>query len=228
MVYKKIYCGQRTGKTIRKQHLALQSKNGLVAYTLIDRLDDSTAENLQKCQNRKGAIFLDGREIPILLNKDNDPKFEDLPSNLNHGQENDVLFSLNKYKRWSLPAQLQNNLESLSEEDFRVVLFERKSLMELQKRVSQMFTCDCRVPSHHNDCVRYLDSKTSPSCAKPAGTAASFFCDLREKCIRGENSGRKVTSKNRRRHNMHNRGIQRKSELHRQEKVCKEKNYLHF
>lgn len=227
-MYKKIYCGQRTGKTIRKQHLALQSKNGLVAYTLIDRLDDSTAENLQKCQNRKGAIFLDGREIPILLNKENDPEFEDLPSNLNHGQENDVLFSLNKYKRWSLPAQLQNNLESLSEEDFRVVLFERKSLMELQKRVSQMFVSDCRVPSHHNDCVRYLDSKTSPSCAKPAGTAASFFCDLREKCIRGENSGRKVTSKNRRRHNMHNRGIQRKSELHRQEKVCKEKNYLHF
>lgn len=212
MVYKRSYRGQRTGSTIRKLHTYLQSTNeGFVDYTLKDHFFQHEPEKLQRIFDRKDQFFSDGRKMPsLLLYKEVDPELNDIRLNLEHRRGDGVEYSLNKYKRWTLPSVVQENIESLSEEDFRVVLHERRSVIEKKCRSSfNIFIGQC----NWNDCVKYVDSKTPVSCARPGRSATSYFCDLRRKCMEGGNTGKKPLSRKRIRHNMHSRGVQRKSEL---------------
>lgn len=213
MVYKKSYRGQRTGRTIRKLHMYLQSTNeGFVDYKLKDRFFQFEPEKLQRIYNRKDEFFSDGRRMPpLLLDKEVDPELNDIHLNLEHRHGKLVVYSLNKYKRWTLPSVVQENIESLSDENFRVVLHERRSVIEKQSKFT--FNIFKGGQCLWNDCVKYVDSKTPVSCARPGRSAASYFCDLRRKCMEEENTGKKPLSRKRIRHNMHSRGVQRKSEL---------------
>lgn len=228
MVYKKSYRGQRTGSTIRKLHTYLQSTNeGFVDYKLKDSFFQHEPEKLQKIFDRKDQFFSDGRKMPsLLLYKEVDPELNHVPLNFEHRRGNQVVYSLNKYKRWTLPSVVQENIESLSEEDFRVVLHERRSVIEKKCRSSfNIFIGQC----NWNDCVKYVDSKTPVSCARPGRSAASYFCDLRRKCMEGGNTGKKPLSRKRIRHNMHSRGVQRKSELQsKRPKVDNHSNYNRY
>lgn len=90
MVYKKSYRGQRTGRTIRKLHMYLQSTNeGFVDYKLKDRFFQFEPEKLQRIYNRKDEFFSDGRKMPpLLLDKEVDPELNDIHLNLNTDMEN--------------------------------------------------------------------------------------------------------------------------------------------
>lgn len=212
MVYKKPYRGQRSGRTIRKLHMYLQSTNeGFVDYKLMDHLNQSEPEKLQKIYDRKDQFFSDGRKMPpLLLDKEVDAEINNIRLILEHRLGRHVLYSLNKYKRWTLPSVVQENIESLSDEHFRVVLNERRSVIEKQSKFGYSI-----FNGHYlwNDCVKYVDSKTPVSCARPGRSAASYFCDLRRKCMEEGNTGKNPLSRKRIRHNMHSRGVQRKSEL---------------
>ncbi|XP_061179376.1 uncharacterized protein LOC133188002 [Saccostrea echinata] len=166
--------------------------------------------NLGKMQwivRREDEFIHNGTNLMTIFLKDVETKFDDIifcPWIVD--------YSVNKHKRWTLSSWIQNNIEALSKEDFRIVLSERENVHFWNKWF-------------WNDCVLYVDNKTPLPVVKPT-KSASYFWDLQRKCLGGDRIEKNIAVRKKKRHNLHSRGIQRKSELLKNmEKIDNRKKY---
>ncbi|XP_061179375.1 uncharacterized protein LOC133188001 [Saccostrea echinata] len=227
MVQKKERCGLRTGHTIRKHFLSQITHDGYIDYKFINTPSHFEPEEFKKLFNRKDVVLTDGRDSFSPLTEGTDGEFNDIHINIKHREGEYVTYSLDKQKRWTLPSLVKNNIDSLAEEDFRVVVSERKTFTAICTPKGPYYGLDTKYRTW-NDCVQYIDSKTPLPIATP-NKSASFFCDLRRKCLGGGRVEQKTQSRKRKRHNMHSRGVQRKSELQQKtEKVNNEQEYNRY
>jgi hypothetical protein len=224
MVRKSVHCGQRTGNTLRKHFLSFVSRHGYVHYNFLNTPWYYEHEKYQKLYSRKDEVLADGRKSHLELSGDSGDMLEDAHLDIYHREGTCISYSLDKHQRWMLPSMIKDNIESFAEEDFRVVLSERKTLTlfyHLQTDFNSWFRT-------WNDCAQYVDSKT-PLKKATSRKFASFFCDLRKNCMGGGHIERKPRERKRKRHNLHSRGIQRKSELRQKaQKVKHEDKYSRF
>lgn len=229
MVRKSVRCGQRTGNTLRKHFMSFVSNHGYVNYNFINIPDNFEHAKYQTLFSRKDCVFPDGRKSHLDLVGDDDNKFIDIHLDASYREGNHVCYSLDKHQRWTLPSVIKENIESLSEEDFRVVLSERKTVTLFVYWGGRYSPTDLSGRFiKWNDCVNYVDSKTPLTQATPT-KSASFFCDLRKKCLGEGCIEKKTGERKRKRHNLHCRGVQRKTELRQKAgKKQHEEKYTHY
>lgn len=207
MVNKTDRLGQRTGNTLRPyiwRHLCNATESYLELQVLNAGYDvlENSAENA-KGHDLENINNCDLEYIEATMGEISDGVHGSCKETFDPGntgwnkslrKQEGLLFSMNKRQRWLLKETLKWKLYDLWEEDFKVVLALRKTVLTSIERSKS--TSKVHLLGHwtREDCVEYLDSQYPDVYTIPNKTYSNIT-DLKWKWLRGQGFGLRRKSK---------------------------------